>query len=138
MSRAEKDAIESMELIVKYGGDNLLSKEHRKKLDIVLNLIKKLDNKIKFLLDNEKSLKEMNRNQVKIIEKQQKEIERIKSLDIYKLTEEWETGQLIHKDKIREFIKKELPDDEIMKWNIIYDVNGIDLRMKLEELLEEN
>ena len=74
MSRAEKDAIESMELIVKYGGDNLLSKEHRKKLDIVLNLIKKQDNKIKFLLDDEKSLKEMNRNQMKIIEKQQKEI----------------------------------------------------------------
>ena len=72
MSRAEKDAIESMELIVKYGGDNLLSKEHRKKLDIVLNLIKKQDNKIKFLLDDEKSLKEMNRNQMKIIEKQEK------------------------------------------------------------------
>ena len=72
MSRAEKDAIESMELIVKYGGDNLLSKEHRKKLDIVLNLIKKQDNKIKFLLDDEESLKEMNRNQMKIIEKQEK------------------------------------------------------------------
>ena len=51
--------------------------------------------------------------------------------------EERNKKDYISKDKIREFIKEELPDDEIMKWSIIYDINGIDLRKKLEELLEE-
>lgn len=36
----------------------------------------------------------------------EKEIERIKSLDIYKLVEDADTGQLIHKDKIRDKIKE--------------------------------
>lgn len=53
--------------------------------------------------------------------KQQKEIERIKSLDIYKLIEKWETGQLIHKDKIKEIqnkYKKEIEKLESKKiWN---------------------
>jgi len=43
-----------------------------------------------------------------------KEIKRIKSIDIYKLVEDAETGQLIHKDKIREFkalLLKELDRD---------------------------
>lgn len=68
-----------------------------------------------------------------LIEKQQKEIERIKSLDIYKLTEEWETGQLIHKDKIREKLN-------YFEHSYDYDDNGesYELVMKvLQELLEE-
>ena len=44
----------------------------------------------------------------------------------------------ISKDKIREFIKKELPDDEAIKYYTIWNVNGIDLRKKLEKLLEKN
>lgn len=43
--------------------------------EILLNLIEKQDNKIKFFIENEIVLKEMNRNQMKIIDKQQKEIE---------------------------------------------------------------
>ena len=111
MSRAEKDAIESMELIVKYGGDNLLSKEHRKKLDIVLNLIKKQDNKIKFLLDDEKSLKEMNRNQMNIIKKQQNEIEDLKetnedNAEKSLLNDIFIKKNYISKDKIREILEE--------------------------------
>ena len=40
------------------------------------------------------------------------------------------------KDKIREIIEKELPDDEIMKCCTIYDVNGIDLRKELEKIIK--
>lgn len=43
----------------------------------------------------------------------------------------------ISKDKIIEFIKNELPDDEIMQCCETYDSNGVYLRKKLEELLEE-
>ena len=35
-----------------------------------------------------------------------KEIDRMKSLDIYKLVEDWETGQLIPVQKIKDKIKK--------------------------------
>lgn len=50
-----------------------------KKTDVtdILKLIKKQDNKIKFLLDDKKSLKEMNRNQMKIIEIQQKTVNQL-------------------------------------------------------------
>lgn len=43
----------------------------------------------------------------------------------------------ISKDKIREFIKKELPDDDIMVTCNNYDINGVLIREKLEKLLEE-
>lgn len=38
--------------------------------------------------------------------------------------------------EIREFIKKELPDDEIMECCSICDVNGVAIRKELEKLLE--
>ena len=44
----------------------------------------------------------------------------------------------ISKDKIKKFIKDELPDDEVMECCTIFDTNGIDLRIKLEKILEEN
>ena len=43
----------------------------------------------------------------------------------------------ISKDIIRNFIKEELPDDEIMKCCENFDENGVYLRKKLEELLGE-
>lgn len=43
---------------------------------------------------------------VDYISELEKELERIKSLDIYKLVEDADTGQLIHKDKIRDKIKE--------------------------------
>jgi len=41
------------------------------------------------------------------------------------------------KEKIREFIKKELPDDEIMECCSNYDVNGVAIRKELEKILED-
>ncbi len=41
------------------------------------------------------------------------------------------------KDKIRKFIKEELPDDEIMEVCSCYDVNGVSLRRELEKMLKE-
>ena len=70
----------------------------------------------------------------------QKEIDQMKSLDIYKLVEDWETGQFIPiqkvKDKIEELKKKvEELTDEKGYWG------GSDLLEQikvLQELLEEN
>lgn len=41
------------------------------------------------------------------------------------------------KDRIREFIKKELPDDEIMECCSICDVNGVTIREELEKILKD-
>lgn len=56
-----------------------------------------------------------------------KEIDRMKSLDIYKLVEDWETGQLIQKQKIKEKI------EELIKEGRHYNANKIEV---LQELLE--
>lgn len=45
--------------------------------------------------------------------------------------------EYISKDIIRKFIKEELPDDEIMETCEMFDINGVYLRKKLEELLGE-
>lgn len=75
---------------------------------------------------------------INLIEKQQKEIEELQK-DKKVLIKNYDKvlGTFICKDKIREFIKKELPDDEAMECCTIWDVNGIDLRIELEKLLEE-
>lgn len=39
------------------------------------------------------------------------------------------------KDKIREFIEKELPDDDLMEACSIVDVNGIAIREELEKII---
>lgn len=69
-------------------------------------------------------------------EKLHKEIDRMKSLDIYKLVEDWETGQLIPRQKIKDKIEKlieELKQDDINmtrkykeKKNITGELLGID------------
>lgn len=78
---------------------------------------------------------------ISLIERQQQELERIKSLDIYKLVENWEKGELVSKDKIREFLSdkityrqfelqqeyKDFKDD--IKLNTLQDIK--------KELLEE-
>ena len=71
----EEIAIETLKEVASDDFDTLGDDISPKMAQNILNLIKKQDNKIKFLLDDEKSLKEMNRNQMNIIEKQQKEIE---------------------------------------------------------------
>lgn len=40
--------------------------------------------------------------------------------------------------KIEEFIEKELPDDEICECCNIYDVNGIEIKKALQQLIKEN
>ena len=49
----------------------------------------------------------------------------------YKLKQEIE----ILKDKIRELIEKELPDDDLMEACSIVDVNGIAIREELEKII---
>lgn len=71
------------------------------------------------LLDYKRVLKEN--------EELHKEIDRMKSLDIYKLVEDWETGQLIQKQKIKEKI------EELIKEGRHYNANKIEV---LQELLE--
>ena len=59
----------------------------------------------------------------------------IEAVPTFTTWEEYTTW--VDKDKIREFIKNELPDDEIMKCCSNYDVNGVRLRKELQKLLEE-
>lgn len=68
------------------------------------------------------------------INKLQKENKKIKK-DYMKL-QAFYFKDYIRKDKIREFIEKELPDDEIMECCETYDVNGIRLRKELEEIIK--
>lgn len=59
----------------------------------------------------------------------------IEAVPTFTTWEEYTTW--VDKDKIREFIKNELPNDEIMKCCSNYDVNGVRLRKELQKLLEE-
>ncbi len=80
-----------------------------------------------------------------LLEKQQKEIEELKD----KYSDEKIRDTLIKryrkviemdyvgKDKIKTFMNEELPDDEMCECCEIYDVNGIELKKKLQELLEK-
>ena len=65
---------------------------------------------IEHILSDYKRVLEINEVLLKENEELHKEIDRMKSLDIYKLVEDWETGQLIPiqkiKDKIKEIDKK--------------------------------
>lgn len=110
--KEEEEAIETTKILIEFAGDNYIPKQNREKLQILLNLV----------------------------EKQQKEIERIKSLDIYKFIEEWEAGQLIHKDKIREKIKQlEIVKDTPVKDNSYTYKECIEYGIEeLKEVLEEN
>lgn len=47
------------------------------------------------------------------------------------------TTNFIPKDKIKEIIKEELPDDDICKSCGRYDVNGVVIKQKLIKVLEE-
>lgn len=77
------------------------------------------------------------------IEKKQKEIERLNEIINSRYYHDLKCRELeieINKnwqDKIKKFIKDELPDDEIMECCGMYDVNGVRLREELEKLLEE-
>lgn len=78
----------------------------------------KLDQAIEHILRDYKRVLKENEVLLKENKEFQKEIDQMKSLDIYKLVEDWETGQFIPvqkvKDKIEELKKKveELTDDK--------------------------
>lgn len=86
-----------------------------------------------------------------LIEKQSKEIEELKEKNKYIedrakigkniqtfINKDYVKQEYISKDKIKAFIKEELPDDEICSCCEIFDINGIDLKRKLQSLLEDN
>ena len=91
-------------LLMKYGDRIKTNFKLAKAIEHILSEYKKV------LKENEVLLKEN--------KEFQKEIDQMKSLDIYKLVEDWETGQFIPvqkvKDKIEELKKKveELTDDK--------------------------
>lgn len=75
---------------------------------------------------------------IDVISELQKENEELKTINLmqkYRI-EVIDERELISKKEIREFIKKELPDDEIMECCSICDVNGIEIRKGLEKILE--
>ena len=47
MNKEEKQAIETTKIIIEYAGDNFLCKEHREKLQTLLNLIEKQQRQLK-------------------------------------------------------------------------------------------
>lgn len=70
-----------------------------------------------------------------------KEIDRMKSLDIYKLVEDWETGQLIPRQKIKD--KIEYLDKQQKQWLEDRELKASDseiifARIFLQELLKES
>lgn len=91
----------------KTNGYNILLMKYGDRIKTNFKLAKAIEH---ILSDYKRTLKEN--------EELHKEIDRMKSLDIYKLVEDWETGQLIPiqkvKDKIEELKKKveELTDEK--------------------------
>ena len=73
------------------------------------------------------------------IDKLQKENELLKAPFEYAkrntLDKRYVELNFISKDKIREFIEKELPDDDLMEACSIVDVNGIVIREELEKII---
>lgn len=94
--------------------------------------IEQLELENKVLQENNKGLKA----KIDELQKENQELkEKYENINWYF---ENQKENFISKDKIRKFIKEELPDDEIMKCCEMFDSNGIYLRKKLEEILEEN
>lgn len=107
MNEEEKKAIELLEDIKNNSWTTkYIMSSDSKNAELLLNLIEKLQ---------------------KENEELHKEIDRMKSLDIYKLVEDWETGQFIPIQKIKGKIRK---NDEIIE-----DSNDGDL---IHELCKEN
>ena len=75
-----------------------------------------------------------------LIEKQSKEKEELNKSDASEEQSSMNYYYNLYKDlvdKIKTFIKEELPDDEICSCCEIYDIDGIDLKRKLQSLLEK-
>lgn len=108
-------------------------------IGICKNIIRAINGDTCYINYSKEQDKEAIETLLDLYNKQKEEIEELKKP---KYIMNFETGSVtkidndfISKDKIREFIKEELPDDEIMKCCERYDINGIYIREKLEKLL---
>lgn len=130
MSEEEKHAIEFFNKVIYQIGEEDIMKNNC----ILLNLIDKLQKENQELSESNFHFLEINQKLIEekpiIKELTEKELNLLEKID--KLQKD-----SISKDIIRNFIKEELPDDEIMKSCEMFDMNGVYLRKKLEELLGE-
>lgn len=140
-----------------------MSEEERKAIEFMffykehcLNIEKKNIKNYETVNDEEFVYKNINAV-LNLIEKQRIEIEKMKSLDIYKLVEDWETGQIIPVQKIKDIIDR--IDYDIKKTKEIISKNtniyatyrkndyqivrlramntkSLDIKKRLQELLE--
>ena len=135
----EKKAIETMQTIIEFGGDNFLCKEHRKQLQIILNLIEKQQKEISLLKDQ---LEYVKSEYEETIEQQQKEIEELKEKNgvlqnelnkkIEALDKAMNNPDYISKNKIKAKIENLEKQDKESKLSHNYLVIPV-----LQELLKE-
>ena len=95
------------------------------------NIIKNLIDKLQKEVEEKQTIIYAGAEKVKQLQKENEE--QFRQLCKLSIKLDMET---ISKDKIRDFIREYLPDEEIMKSCQIYDTNGILIREKLEELLK--
>ena len=160
MTEEEKEAIEILRFSPIFRG----RKPENDCLEIVLNLIgklqKELEEKTTILMagaDKVKQLEKENHQLIdekidqifkgveeEVLEEMREEVrtlreenQRIKDINVELNTDvsAWKTTAKELEEEIREFIKKELPDDEIMECCSNYDVNGVAIRKELEKIL---
>ena len=110
--------------------DNFPSKDLENNIDTLLNLIEKLQKENEELKEDNLGIREEN---IKLVNCHIS-YERYTGLD-FLLPDKFKYA--IPKDKIREIIIEELPDDDICKSCERYDVNGILIKQKLIKVLEE-
>lgn len=129
MSEEENDAMWYCAEIL---ADNKNDIEHWK---IIENLIDKLQKE----LEEKTTMLMAGADKVKQLEKENEELrdtnKKLYEMGLQRAVQELLNENWVNKDDIREFIKKELPDDEIMECCSNYDVNGVAIRKELEKLL---
>ena len=105
---------------------------------------------IEYILSDYKRILKINEVLLKENEELHKEIDRMKSLDIYKLVEDWKTGQLIPIQKIKDIIdridydikktKEIISNEQINNYRITrlkaMNTKSLDIKNRLQELLE--
>lgn len=91
-------------------------KEEEKKAIELLEDIKNNTWTTKYIMSSDSKNAKVLLNLIEKLQKENeelhKEIERMKSLDIYKLVEDWETGQLISVQEVKDKMEKDLKTNE--------------------------
>lgn len=119
--------LEEKTTILMAGADKVkqLEKENHQLID------EKIDQIFKGV--EEEVLEEM-REEVRTLREENKRIKDT-NVELNTYGSAWKTTAKELEEEIREFIKKELPDDEIMECCSNYDVNGVAIRKELEKIL---